>query len=255
MKVSRDGGAATTLALGPANPTGIALDPLNVYWVVGAGIAESGAIMKVPLSGGTPLAIVSGESSLGERIGIDAASVYWTRAEGAIMKTLLDGTETTMLSAGSWRPTYIAVDANSVYWTTDCEGAGDGGGSVMKVSLQGGAPTTIASRQSCPTAIAVGTTHVYWGTLTASKTGPGTVKRAPLDGGEVKTLASGSVAALGLAVVKDWVYWVAGSGGVVRMPIDGGTPVVLSSCRGVAEQLVALGDREIYWLDTYQMMF
>jgi predicted heme/steroid binding protein len=55
MKALLGGGAATKLASGQSGPAGIAVDGTSVYWVnQGSYKGVDGAVMSVPLAGGTP---------------------------------------------------------------------------------------------------------------------------------------------------------------------------------------------------------
>ncbi len=73
MKVGLDGGAPTTLASGQDNPTGLALDLTNVYWV---NDDTPGAVMTVPIVGGTPRVLASGQSSPNSLL-VAGDNVYW----------------------------------------------------------------------------------------------------------------------------------------------------------------------------------
>ncbi len=89
----KNGGSPKSLAAGLVNPAGIALDSTSVYWVnagvcnVDGGIScQDGTVMKMPLGGGEPTTIASGQ---GKPVGIvvDSTSVYWTNeASGTVMK-------------------------------------------------------------------------------------------------------------------------------------------------------------------------
>jgi hypothetical protein len=136
MKAPLAGGPATTLVSGPQGVTeyssqNIVVDSTSVYWTnagppSGTPWVPTGAVVKVPSSGGTPVT----------------------------------------LAANRLRPTgALAVDADSVYWTEWTQWIAEGGtvnvGNVMKAPINGGSPTTLACGLSYLGAIAVDDTSVY----------------------------------------------------------------------------------------------
>jgi hypothetical protein len=190
MKVAIDGGAPTTLASGFYFPEGspyggfsIVLEGMSVYWLNAGQLSDGGAvgaIVEVPLDGGTPTTLISGQGISGE-VAADRMSVYFASTlcpsdggdcecdggacPAAFLKVPLSGgAPTTLASVG---PTLFkfAIDDTSLYWTecpscTSSFPASDG--KVMKVPLTGGTPTTVASGRRVPGAIAVDATSVYW---------------------------------------------------------------------------------------------
>ena len=158
MKLPLGGGTIPTpLASYQVTPCAIAIavDATNVYWT-----GSSGTVMKVPVNGGTPTTLASGQDEP-DAIAVDGTSVYWinsVRTNGAVMKLPLNGGAPTILAASQNYPYAIAVDSASVYWTTYY------GGTVMKVSLDGGTTTVLVSGQNSPQDIAVDATSVYWTT-------------------------------------------------------------------------------------------
>lgn len=92
----------------------VTVDATHVYWTT------DDAVMKVPVDGGAPIVLASGQHIPGG-IAVDTANVYWTNgwSVGDVMKIPLDGGTPTSLASGQIAPGKIAVDATSVYWTTN----------------------------------------------------------------------------------------------------------------------------------------
>jgi formylglycine-generating enzyme required for sulfatase activity len=218
--------ALVTLASGRAGPAAIAVDATNAYWTDSA----DGTVMKVPLDGGVPTLLASGQTpefvtSFPTPIAVDATSVYWTNTH-AVMKVALGGGAPTTLATGLSQPGAMAVDATNVYWTDGSAGA------VMKVPLGGGTPVTLASVATTPNSIAVDGTSVYWTNT------DGTVMKAPIGGGNALTLAVGQVAPRTIAVDATSVYWTNSPGAVMKLALAGGTPVALGAFGGVSFTMV-----------------
>ena len=78
-----DGGVAKTLAFLSGNsPGSLVIDATNVYWTM----TDHGTVMTVPLSGGTPSTLASGQNQPAGIAG-DSSSLYWVNSgDGTIMK-------------------------------------------------------------------------------------------------------------------------------------------------------------------------
>ena len=144
-----------------SGPRGLAVDASSVYWTNSA----TGNVVKVALTGGSPVTLASGQSEPWG-IAVDATSVYWATNvnPGTIMKVPLGGGSPVTLASGQ-NPMGVAIDcpitsscSTTNIWTNVLPGA------VMKVSRSGGSPITLASGLNTPYRIAVDTYNptVYW---------------------------------------------------------------------------------------------
>jgi hypothetical protein len=129
FSVPLSGGTYTTLVSPQESDlaaVAVAVDRTNISW------ATSGGLMAMPIIGGAPTTIASGQKGV-VAFAIDATSVYWTTQNGASLTKapLGGGAPTTLLATpanSQYRPQGIAVDATSVYWTDAT------GGTVLKLT-------------------------------------------------------------------------------------------------------------------------
>jgi hypothetical protein len=96
---------------------------------------------------------------------------------------------------------------------------------------------TLVTGQSAPYMLAVDATSVYW-----PANGDGTIMKVSIHGGPLTTLATGQEYANGIAVDATSVYWV--SSGLMKLPLDGGTPIQLAT--DFMNDNIAVGPSGIY---------
>jgi hypothetical protein len=270
-----DGRCLITLASGRERIwLGIAVDDANVYWIEQPGWwpmfpgTIDGRVMKVPVNGGTPTLLASGQD-FPSSIRVNATGVYWTTwypgceepyvpGSASVMRAPPDGSKTgTVISAG-FPGSYstfvrhfgdIAVDPVSVYWASKSDARGDSlNGSILRVSLLDGSSTTLATEQWRPYQIAVDGSSVYWVNAGSAKlTGGGTsLMRMPLGGGAITTLDASASGRGGIVLSGTHVYWTSGDGTVMRMPLEGGAPVTLASGQPDPAD-IAVDAASVYW--------
>jgi hypothetical protein len=249
VSVPKDGGSLTTLALGQAAPTYLAVDSTSAYFISSAyGSADGGAVLSVPLTGADPwntTTLAAGQNNP-SGLAVDGTSIYWTNAgDGTVMSVPLAGGTPRTLASGQSGASGIAVDATRVYWMTTSSG-----GAVVELPLAGGSPTTLVSGQGQLGCIALDPTTVYW----TNGFGNG-VSSAPLGGGGPTSLASNVDYPVGIAVDATTVFWTGGlglDGYVMSAPKGGGSSTLLVSANHPFR--LAVDSTSVYWTDQSTVM-
>jgi hypothetical protein len=112
-------------------PLAIAVDAASVYWV------DRAAVKKVPIGGGTPVVLASGQNDPAGLV-VDDHHIYWSNyAGGTVTRANLDGSDPHDVASGQRQPFSMAADDLAIYWVndefrTDCADPPCGG--VMKLA-------------------------------------------------------------------------------------------------------------------------
>jgi hypothetical protein len=252
-KVSRCGGAVTTLAAGLYGPTSVAVGGGRVFFgTMGDGATGlfNGSLQSVAIAGGPVSTVAPGTVYLGG-VAADDRYVYWTRygtGYGA-WKLPVDGGSPVAL-APDQAFSFIAVDATRVFLSQPASIPGNS--KLLSAPLGGGElKVLVDSDLVFPGVMAIDDTSVY------CVLGDLRLSRVPKDGGATTSLARAEVN--GLAVDATDVYWAQGDatsgtpGAIMRVPKGGGSPTTLSKTLGYA---IAIDETYVYWLlggDVYRL--
>jgi uncharacterized repeat protein (TIGR03803 family) len=234
------------------DPSGLAIDAANVYWVDNGAPFSSGTmptgmgtVMMQPLSGGPATMLAASPTPYG--LAVRDGVVYWVDiTAGTVMSVPASGTEqATTLASDQTFPQNIAVDARNVYWLNS--GAV---GSVMQVALTGGTPIPLAQNQSFPNNLVSDGTYVYW---TNADGLSGTVMKVPVGGGKNATPLATANNPQSIAVDDSNVYFTVagegatGAGSVQSVGLDGG-PVTTLAVGQTGPFEIAVDSTSVYWV-------
>ena len=238
-------GCLVTLASGLSDPTAVAIDSQNVYWIDNGG----GGVMKVPIGGGATTTLApqgQGPNVPSDSIAVDGTSVYWVQpgASGSATSGIVGSVGTAGGDAGAFAalqntPYAIAVDAQNVYWVDYLP---TNAGTVMKQPLTGfRVATALATGVIDPNWIAVDDTNVYYNSSISLLT-------VPIGGGTPLTFSAKSQP-IAIALEGANVYWVTNNQTVLTAPkTGGGMPVTLAGATAVSGPYAIAADAEnVYW--------
>jgi hypothetical protein len=202
--VPKGGGSSTILTA--ATPSQIALDATNIYWT--DAISGTGAIRKMPRTGGSPVTLATGTTSP-SGIKTDGVNVYWSEfsSPGMVWKVSVNGGTPSVLGT-QVNNRGIAIDPTStnVYWG---ENVFVNAGRIDFAPANGGPPTNLVTGLNNVWDVAADGTSVFW---VEDRTG-GVVRQVALSGGSPATLANNLAEPVALALDPSNVYWIERNGG------------------------------------------
>jgi hypothetical protein len=226
-------------------PTEMAVDATNIYWITNAGSVMTCKIASCPV----PTPLVTGQGAL-SAIAVDASYVYWTvfgtaangYADGAIMRASKTGTNITKLAENQTKPSGLASDGTNVYWAEQSVA-----GNVSTCAVGGCAltPPVISPARPSPAALRADSTRLFWADQNSGEIVT-TLKTA--DAGAPLPLAQGQGTVVGMALDADRVYWgqFASAGKILTVRKDGTGTLELAAGQGWPESL-AVDATRIYW--------
>lgn len=232
---------AGTVAIELGNCRDLQVDPPYAYLGTHDQPSDTHRLLKVPLNGGSPTTLAMGTGEI-MSIAIGPGSVFFSAYAGtgsAIHKVpIMGGTVAPLVVTGSGT-SLLAANSGNVYWANSVDGSvygvpQAGGNAVELVAATGG----VAFR-----GIAVRGTVVCW-----TDSNAGLVSKVSITGGSPSTLASAQPRPLRVAINATHVFWVnqQAPGGVLKVPIEGGSPIQLAPNRAYA---LAVDSTHVYFVE------
>ena len=230
----------------------LAVDATTIYWTDGVT-----AISKVPLSGGLPAKVVSGLNSPGW-IGVAAGRLYFDQlttpigGQASLMTVPVSGGTPVPFVADFSRAAGTQIESTTLYWVQTLTDAGAGIPRALATPFDGGLSAILGQSGVLSQAIhmTLSPTTAYIAVYGAFDAG--TVQAVQRAGGAVTTFVPNASPYIDeVAVDATSVYWTtseATGGTVMKVPIDGGTPVKIGSAARGATSILA-DSTGIYWLD------
>lgn len=172
MRAPSGGGAGAPVMVAPARfldsggPASIAVDSNFIYWTdacpANSAAYCGGELMKVPVTGGTPVRLATWSGQSYSQIKVAPDGVYWgvlyTQSPmqpppptGILKVPLAGGDPVTVIASPVLG---ITLDETNIYWGTM--------GDVMSAPLPSGAPATHLGTSMFSTVLAVDATSLYW---------------------------------------------------------------------------------------------
>ena len=273
------GGGPEPLVFDDASTFGLVVDGTFAFYAV----PGLGRIMRVPVAGGTPVALATGLDQP-RSLATDGASLYWTQGvgQGKIMKLdLTPGAKPITLSDGLAQPRAIAVQDGVVYWTDITDGtllstpdhltasadAGSADAADAGADVAADADATADASAAADADAADGDAHSTLPPPTVLASGlkvptdlllvagfaylpdqNGHIRRVALAGGALETIADVDGAPYGVATDGALIYWtkIGVDGGLFSAPLGGGaiTPIIGGQ---IDPHFIAVTPEQIYW--------
>jgi hypothetical protein len=233
--IDETGGPVSVIAQGPLlnGATFLTAQGADLYWIT---LSPSGTALTIDVlrAGGAPEVVVSLPSSSDQGFAVDDTGIYWAQnpecdVPGAIMRTSLDGTSSSVLASRTC-PSAPRLAGSMLFWEEQAP-------TIVSIPETGGAPSMLDPSASAATGVipaaAVDASGIYWWqpdpqTAVCDQGAtcpppPTEIWRTPLDGGLPERLAGGLDPDIVYMTSNDSaLFWVqensSGSPAIVTMP-------------------------------------
>ncbi len=241
-------GAPATVACGGNASGRVVLAGDDVLWTVQQ---PGGVVMKAPLVGGAPTALVRAKVGAVGLVVVGTYVYFTLPGANQVLRVPLAGGQTEVVTKALDFPLFVASDGAALFVTSGQKYAGV----VSKIALDprtanANPPLTLMDGLSGPRGIAVTNGFVYWtdvfdGALLRTADRPDDAAR---EGGTrmAARLAAGISGPSDLALAGDYAYVADQRGSLARIPLAGGGPELFTDARGTPYG-VATDGASLYW--------
>lgn len=203
-RMPKGGGTPVTLASSQVGSNEIWVDDTYVYWACTYQATTNATIQRMPKSGGSAQQVAAAENHIVD-LRVFEGKLYWMTlgtaasnyADGAIVRSELDGSSRTVLVSGIGKPSFeFGMTAQNLYFGSRADST------LLSAPLAGGTAKVIGTTPGDQRSV-----EVDGGFLFFTSGLSGTLERMPLSGGPATTLATGQAKAFEIVTDATFVYW------------------------------------------------
>lgn len=222
-------------------PSGIALSDTEIFWANfdNTPSVSWGAIRtRTREDVSAPSTILVANEPQTQSLTYAGGSIYWSRLTGGLYRVPSTGGMPKLVLEGAGDP--VVAENDLVFF----DGFTADDVWLSKMPVLGGSVTRLSSVRSGGIRMAWSAGYAVWTDETL-----GTVARACTDlPGEAKYLVTALSRPVPIAIRDGWVYFAERASNIKRVPLAGGTPVVLATGARNVSSIVA-DDDWVYWSD------
>ncbi len=159
------GGAAVQLVASEPGPHNLIVVGTDLFYAtyIGTGTNQS-AVVKVPVAGGTPVALISGVAGSVQAIAIAGGFVYYSSSTAIARIPIAGGTAQPLAATGG---STLGVEGNDIFFVTYL---GEG---VSKLPITGGTVTPLITTADGARGIGVSPSYIYFSSMNGTVPGRG----------------------------------------------------------------------------------
>lgn len=238
---------ATVLAPQYGYGANIAIYNGSVYWAN----SSTGTVLSAPTSGAGPTITLASNQPNPLGVAISGGILYWSDKAtqpgyGSIKSEPARGGPISNVINGITEPGSIAVDTSNVYWADVLNYT------INSAPLSGTGPATELAYDGTgePYGIVLYGSNVYWITHNFLVNPGGDVDSVPVGGGPITYLETGQNEPVGINITanNNYLYYAnGGAGRIWRIPVAGGSGVLIAQVNPDIGIYLAADTNNVYW--------